>query len=206
MFIELVDRLRCPNPHEQGWLVAAMDELDDRDIIRGTLGCPRCHAEFPIEDGVVRFADVELPPMDPPGDEMAIRIAATLELTDARMVAVLHGRWASYAPLVRSLSPARLILVNAPAEIPHQPGLSLVRGAISPVAPARVDALALDDRDGEVMRDTLVDALRPGGRIVTAVGMSLPDAIQELARDDEIRVGERRGAPPRLVPIVRGRA
>lgn len=202
MFIELVDRLQCPNAHGHTWLVAAMDEVRDRDIIRGTLGCPVCQAEFPIVEGIARFADVPLPPSSAPDADEAMRLAAALELTDPRMVAVLHGRWASQAALVQSMSPARLFLVNAPADVRHAPGLSLVRAATSPVAPARTDALALDVAAAPML-ESLVRALRPGGRIVAPVTVTVPEDIAELTRDDEIWVGQRRAAAPRLMNLSR---
>ena len=55
MFIELLDTLRCVQPHEDAWLVGSFDELVDRHVIRGTLGCPVCSAEYPVRGGVVDF-------------------------------------------------------------------------------------------------------------------------------------------------------
>jgi hypothetical protein len=37
MFIELVDALRCPVPHEESWLVASADRMEARHIVDGTL-------------------------------------------------------------------------------------------------------------------------------------------------------------------------
>lgn len=203
MFIELIDRLCCPNAHEHTWLVAAMDDVRDRDILRGTLGCPVCQAEFPIVDGVVRFADVTLPPSSAPDPGEAMRLAAALELTDARMVAVLHGRWASHAALVRSMMPARLILVNAPADVAHDAASSIVYAATCPVAPARADAVALDDIGPGAMLESLVRALRPGGRMLAPISVDVPEDVDELTRDDEIWVGRRMGAAPRLMNLSR---
>ena len=53
MFIELVDALRCPRPHEESWLVLAASRLEARHVLEGTLGCPVCHAQYPIRDGIV---------------------------------------------------------------------------------------------------------------------------------------------------------
>ena len=55
MFIELVDALRCPQPHAESWLVVASTRTQARHILEGTLGCPVCRAEYPIVDGVVDF-------------------------------------------------------------------------------------------------------------------------------------------------------
>lgn len=56
MHIELVDLLRCPSPHEETWLVAAVTRFDGRDIVEGALGCPTCHRQFPVRLGEVDFA------------------------------------------------------------------------------------------------------------------------------------------------------
>ena len=55
MFIELVDALRCPVAHEESWLVASATHTDARHIVDGLLGCPVCHAEYPIRQGVADF-------------------------------------------------------------------------------------------------------------------------------------------------------
>jgi hypothetical protein len=97
MFIPLVDSLRCIAGHEDTWLVASIERNEDRDIRHGFLGCPICFAEYPIREGVVYFG------VDPSAaitttmpahiqEDDAVRLAAALDLTDPRMVAVLFGR------------------------------------------------------------------------------------------------------------------
>ena len=116
MFIPLVDILRCPTPHDETWLVASIDRAEERDIIEGMLGCPICLAEYPIRDGIVYFAERRAPIRRAPPDETeAMRLAAALDLTDARMTAVLQGAWGAHAQLVRGVSPAQLLLLNPPA-------------------------------------------------------------------------------------------
>ncbi|MGH7617800.1 MAG: hypothetical protein ACREPM_11270, partial [Gemmatimonadaceae bacterium] len=90
MFTPLVDTLRCPNAHDETWLVASIERAEERDIREGTLGCPVCLAEYPIRDGIVRFADVTLPALEAPREDDAVRLAAALDLTEPRMTAVLH--------------------------------------------------------------------------------------------------------------------
>ena len=40
MFIELIDTLRCPTPHDESWLVLAADRMAARHVVEGTVGCP----------------------------------------------------------------------------------------------------------------------------------------------------------------------
>src|SRR5581483_9052795 len=101
MLIPLVERLRCPKPHRETWLVASIDRAQDRDILDGTLGCPECMSEYAIRDGIVYFDEsIERARPEPPNDGEATRLAAALELIDPRMVAVLHGRWGAHAMIM----------------------------------------------------------------------------------------------------------
>src|SRR5690242_13078603 len=107
MFVPLVDSLRCPNQHDETWLVASIERAEERDIKQGMLGCPSCYAEYPIVDGVVRFDDAgRRSPFVAPDEQEAMRIAAALDLTDPRMTALLVGDWGAHAPLIRAMSPA----------------------------------------------------------------------------------------------------
>ena len=55
MFIELVDSLRCPRVHEDTWLVASVTCFDGRFIVEGSLGCPICRQQYPVQRGIVDF-------------------------------------------------------------------------------------------------------------------------------------------------------
>src|SRR5262245_27039238 len=59
MFIELTDHLRCPEPHAEQFLVLLPDEIEQRHVIRGSLGCPVCGRVFEVTDGIARFAPIE---------------------------------------------------------------------------------------------------------------------------------------------------
>jgi uncharacterized protein YbaR (Trm112 family) len=191
MFLPLVDVLRCPVVHEETWLVASIDRADDRDIITGALGCPQCLAEYPIRDGIVHFAaDVRLPAYRAADESDAMRLAAGLDLTEARMTAVLHGTWTSHAPLIRGFSPAQLLLVNAPAGITTGDGLSLVRALRAPLASASVNAAAFDADATPEMIASLITSLRPTGRLLGPARVPVPAGLTELARDDEVWVAQ----------------
>ena len=201
MFLPLVDVLRCPVAHEETWMVASIDRAEDRDIITGALGCPQCLAEYPIRDGIVHFAaDVRLAEYRAPDESGAMRLAAALDLTDARMTAVLHGGWASHAPLIRGFSPAQLLLVNAPAGVATGDGISLVRALSAPLASASVNAAAFDADASEEMIRSLIVSLRPNGRLLGPASVPVPAGLSELARDDEVWVAQA-GAATTSAPI-----
>jgi len=203
MFIPLVDTLRCVQPHEETWLVASIDRAEDRDIIEGILGCPKCLAEYSVRDGVVHFADnIHRPPFHAPSEESAVRLAAALDLTDPRMIAVLHGAWGAAAPLIRGLSPVQLLLVNPPEGIASGDGISIVVADVAPIAASSVNAVAVDDGAGPAMLSSLRSILRGGGRMVGHVAMDLPAGLVEMARDGEIWVAQLEASAMTSAPIL----
>src|SRR5881409_1395494 len=48
--------LRCPERHEEGFLVLSTGEMLGRMVRSGVLACPKCGREYPVVRGVVRFS------------------------------------------------------------------------------------------------------------------------------------------------------
>jgi len=205
MFIELVDALRCPVPHEESWLVLAAQRTEERHVLEGTLGCPVCRAEYPIHDGIADFTDPAtthattgalhtLPPAD--------HLAAMLNLGDALGFAVLTGAWGARADdLIEIIDAPPLLLVDPPAGIVMGHGLSgLLAGAKLPLATGAARAVATDATDPARVADAARVA-RVGGRIVAPAESRAPDGVRELARDDTVWVGERLALPSAPVTL-----
>lgn len=196
MFLPLVDSLRCPKGHEDTWLVASIDRADDRYIVDGMLGCPSCLAEYPIRDGAVYFAEnVPRAGYRPPQEDDAVRLAAALDLTDARMIAVLEGSWGANAPLLRGITPAQLLLVNPPIGITSGDGISIVCANTAPIALGAADAIAFDATASAEMVQSLTLALKPGGRLLGPATVPIPSGFAELARDDDVWVASSSSTP-----------
>lgn len=53
MFLELSEILVCPRCRPRQGLIVMVDELEDRRVRAGDLGCPRCEARYPIRRGLV---------------------------------------------------------------------------------------------------------------------------------------------------------
>jgi uncharacterized protein YbaR (Trm112 family) len=187
VFLPLIDRLRCLNAHEDAWLVASIDRAEERDVLEGMLGCPVCSAEYRIRDGVVWFGDAPAAEDETPSPAEALRLAAALDLTDARMTAILHGSWGAHASILRGLSPAHMLLVNPPTSVSSGDGISIVRAPVAPVAGAWADAAALDRADG-AMGESIRAALRGGGRLLARADADVPVGFSELARDADVWV------------------
>jgi uncharacterized protein YbaR (Trm112 family) len=214
MFIELVDVLRCPKPHEESWLVLAATRVDDRDVMAGTLGCPVCQAEYPIVDGVARF-DAGKPRLTSTAaqadEDEALRLAALLNLSDSRGYAVLVGARAAQGPLVASMTDVQLLLIDPPPGIGMGLGVSgLTTPANSPMLPlaeASARGIALDSAANPELARAAVAVLRPGGRLVAAESLPLPEGVNELARDNRLVVAERATVPAasRVIRLERRR-
>jgi uncharacterized protein YbaR (Trm112 family) len=207
VFVELIESLRCPNAHEPSALVASASRVVDRHILDGTLGCPVCGAEFRIADGIARFAAMShRQERVEPNDEAAMRLAAFLELTDARGFALLCGTWAGHAERLRRLVETPMVFVNAAAGAPGDLAAAVLEVAdVLPLAPGAARAAALDDALSMPLIDSVVRAVRPGGRVFGPVRVAMPAGVTEIARDAHAWVAERASDAP--TPIVRiGRA
>ena len=214
MFIELVESLRCPRPHEFTWLVASTLEMAGRDIRRGLLGCPSCSARYPIRDGVVDFQTRDgttpipdsTPLGDPEGDpELATRVAALFDLTSPGGFVLLAGDWAHAAPaLVALVEGVEVVVLNTTVALSSGNGISLARtdGSI-PIRPGAARAIALDQRHAMHVEGA-ARALRQFGRLVAPVGAAVPPGLEELARDGREWVATKRLETTEGVPLRRG--
>ncbi len=204
MFIELVDALRCPAVHEESWLVASTTRMEARHIVTGTLGCPVCMAEYPINDGVVDFRrDRESALTQAAGSlpETAMRLAAMLDLADATGFAVLLGQWGTLALELTGLVETPLIAVDPPTGIVGFPGVSVIRcdGEI-PLASGAARATAIDTHHRS-RTDSAVRVTRTKGRVLAPADLGVPAGVRELARDQHVWVGEREAAPSPIVTL-----
>ena len=214
MFIELVESLRCPRPHEFTWLVASTLEMAGRDIRRGLLGCPSCSARYPIRDGVVDFqtrdGTTPIPDSTPLADaeadaELAMRVAALFDLTTPGGFVVLAGDWAHAAPALRTVvEGVELLVLNTTVALTSGNGISLARtdGSI-PIRPGAARGIALDGRHAAHVAGA-ARALRQYGRLVAPIAAALPPDVEELARDGRDWVATKRLETTDGVPLRRG--
>lgn len=206
MFIELVDALRCPVPHEESWLVASATRMEARHIVDGLLGCPVCHAEYPVRNGVADFRREPTLPLEAAPDPFlrgdattAMRLAAFLGLSDAHGFAVLLDEWGAQASALRELVETPIVLVDPPPGREGEPGVSVVLSdGIPPLAPGAARATAIG-RSSAARAAEAVRITRSGGRLVGPATLAVPDGVREIARDDALWVGEKE---PERSPLV----
>ena len=151
MFIELLDLLRCINPHEDTWLVASFKAVTNRFVLEGTLGCPICSAEYPIRNGVADFrTGAEIPRRNTKRsaatrdrEELATRAGAFLNVTEPGATVVLGGRWADAALELSLMTEARVLALNPDGGAEESETVGLLRvGSEIPVAPGSVLGVA----------------------------------------------------------------
>ncbi|MBX9929881.1 MAG: hypothetical protein K2X99_13325 [Gemmatimonadaceae bacterium] len=191
MHVELVDRLRCPNPHESAWLIAAAEVHEGRRIVHGTLGCHLCAAEFAVREGVVWMADdAPVPRASSVTDDDTTRLAALLGLTERGAVILLQGAIGSYGVPLATLSGVRAIAIDPPATVADSDQVGVVRvgGGRVPVSANAWSAVAVASSDAVAAAAV---AVRAGGRLVAPADAPLPSEFTLLARDARQWVAER---------------
>lgn len=203
MFVELIDRLRCPNDHADTWLVATASRTAHRYLIDATLGCPECDAEYDVRDGDVYFGTPMASAAMPDSEDEAMRAAALLSMQE-RGLYLLDGGWASLASAVQGILDVDLLLADPPfAPGTASAGQGTLRGIGDrwPLASASLHGIALDRATPARIADA-VRVLRAAGRLVAPVGAALPAGVRELARDERHWVAEKVGD---VIPLRRAR-
>jgi len=199
MHLELVELLRCPNPHAPSVLVVSSDKTSARYVMQGVLGCPECGAEYPIRDGISLFG-ADSPEaargstVDPANadSELALRVAAQLAMTEGRSVYTLVGYSSRVVLAIRAVVPARLIVINpvgvdaigdASITLATAPaGVVRTQGRL-PLTRSRMDGLAFASQPDAGWLAQAVELLKPGGRVVAPATGAVPVGVVELVRD-----------------------
>lgn len=199
MLRDLLDSLRCPRPHEETWLVAMVHRADGPSLLEADLACPVCGGEYVVADGVARFdaltpvtSDRQIDPQRAaPVD--ATRVAALLGVTEGHLPILLAGPYATAGHAIGDLVPVPQLWLNAPhdASSPDVPTSAIeVLGRV-PLGVETLAGAAVDAAHAEpAMLDSVVRAVRRGGRVIAPADTPLPAGVQELARDAHEWVAE----------------
>lgn len=175
MHLLLTDDLCCPRCGPAFGLILLAEELSERRLLRGTLGCANCRERYPVSDG---FADLRPPPADlpeeggelPEGDaEEAFRLAALLGVGEGPAVLLLLGEPAAQSERIASLLEG-VEVVGAHAALsglPEVTGVSrVITGLPLPFRGGTLAGIACQGKRSAEELEEAVRALRHGGRIV----------------------------------------
>lgn len=199
MFIELSEFLRCPEPHQDTFCVVAPERMAGRFIVRGMVGCPICHREYPIEEGVVEFGAggvggavkaVESVEAD------AEAVWALLGITGPGGFVVLVGSAARLAAeLAARMEGVHVVAVNGPPDPPPSRAISRLRHPHRiPLRDAMARGLVLGAESVSepwVKEGTRV--LLPGLRLVAIASSLSAPGLERLAAGDGLWVGQKTG-------------
>ena len=219
MHIELVDCLRCPQPHADSWLVAAVTRFDGRDIVDGELGCPICRRRYPVREGEADFTDressasdgAESPVATTDGeaprtpDELLLRARALLDLREEGGIVLLGGTRGAVALMLEEIPVMTLLLNRSPGAAPPGRYPSALRTATAPsIAPGALRGAWLDAStasDATVV--AVARALRVGGRLLAPASTPVPPGLRVLARDAQEWVAESDGRTSAPITLKR---
>lgn len=128
MHIELTEMLRCPENHQEEFLVLSTSEMSGRMVAAGLLGCPVCHKEYEIVHGVVEFGGISTHHAPPFSSADPLTLQALLDLSGPGGYVVLVGSAVRYAVgLAALMGGVHFVGVNPPLDDEELPILSLVR-------------------------------------------------------------------------------
>ncbi len=176
MHLLLTDVLACPRCGPEFGLILLADDLRERRVLQGHLGCPNCREEYPIRHGI---ADLRFPPATESGDsgplpeasdELALRVAALLGVRTPGARVLLVGAGANLAQKLSRLLPAVevIALVRQPGATEQAlAGVSLVAvAAVLPFQLGKLHAAAVLGGAGQAAIGQAAAVLAPGARLL----------------------------------------
>lgn len=195
MLLSLVDLLRCPSPHEASSLVLSVEEWAGQRIREGVLGCPVCHARYPIHRGHVDFTGGSsgVRQSRPEGVD-PVRLAAQLGLAEAGGVILLAGRYATVHEAVADLSEVACFLIDA-QESSSPLAVNLEVGDRLPLVDRALRGGAVDSPRASLLHE-IARCLQPNGRVVAPDESPRPSGVRIVAQDAVEWVGEVDSSPP----------
>jgi len=202
--IELTEMLRCPERHEEAFLVMSTGEMVGRMVRSGILGCPVCRKEYPIVKGIVNFSGGEGTPLRDkntqslrgvPSPPDAETLQALLDLSGPGGYVVLVGSAARHAVALAGLMGGiHFVGIDAPPDVAELPVLSLLAcETMIPLrrAMARAVVVGPERASPPWLSEALRVLLRGRRLVIEDEGATAPAGLKQLAVGQGLWVGER---------------
>jgi len=198
--------LRCPETHEEAFLVMSTGEMVGRMVRSGILGCPVCRREYPIVKGVVDFSgggrreagvsSKASPPVSRlPSPVDAPTLQALLDLSGPGGYVVLVGSAARHAiGLAALMGGIHCVGIDAPSDVEELPVLSLLAcETMIPLrrAMARAVVVGPERASPPWLGEALRVLLRGRRLVIEDEGARPPAGVKQLAVGQGLWVGER---------------
>jgi uncharacterized protein YbaR (Trm112 family) len=193
MHILLTDVITCPRCGPRFGLILLADEIIDRDVRSGWLGCANCRERYPIEEGMLDLRTERAAPPVPTEaleaawigaadeEEAAFRLAALLGVAEGGGWVLLLGATANLAARVAGLLPEARVIAAAPLG-GEEPGVSRVSmGGRIPLRDHAVRAMAMAGPLDAAATAEARRLLLRGGRLV--VLRAAPELAGQLAAE-----------------------
>jgi hypothetical protein len=197
MFIELTDHLRCVADHDESFLVLIPDLMEGRRVLRGTLGCPVCQAEYRIEDGVTDLG-ASLPVASGAAMQAgpdAAALLAFLGLEGPGGYLGLIGDAARLADgLAAGLPGVHLVAINPPASLSPAVQCSVIRARRMPLKARSLRGVVVGQPEGSEpdWQAAAIGAVLPGLRATGAGAVPTIEGFDLLGAAEGWWVGVRR--------------
>jgi hypothetical protein len=194
MFIELTDHLRCPNQHDESFLVLLPGTMAGRSVRTGDLGCPVCGRTFQLTDGVFDTGDA--PATTVTGDVLdADAITALVGLSGPGGYLTLVGAaGALWSEVAERNSGVALVAVNPPASVHDGSGISVIRSSRLPLKTGSMRGVVLSRpfADDAAWVQEAARVVLPGLRIVGEGKNPPADIVELLASAGGVWVGTKK--------------
>lgn len=194
-----MDHLVCPRCGPPFGLILLADEVRDRNVVEGTLGCPNCRDRYPVSDGFADLRSAPRKPLAPAAQSHApapMEIAAALGVTSGPAILVLVGSATRSSVGVADLVPeSQIVSVGPPLGKGADRVTQLVARPRLPFHDQAIRGLALDEADVSTWGGEAARVLVPGSRMVVFGSPNEDSSSEVLDGLDRAGFDAQRAAP-----------
>jgi hypothetical protein len=186
--IELTDHLRCPREHAEAFLVLLPDQMDQRRVIAGHLGCPMCGWSTAWTNGVPDFGGTwrgnGAPPFDAAGAQAMLGADGP-----GGWVALAGNAGALAEPLAMLLPGVSFVAINPPDDVTPSVTTSVILSDAWPLKTHSMRGVILGG-DAVQWREAGMATTLPGLRTIGCG--EAPSGVQILGNADGVWVATHR--------------
>lgn len=164
MHIELTDHLRCPREHAEAFLVLLPDQMDQRRVIAGHLGCPACGWSTAWTDGAPDFGGSWCGEGTPPFDAAGAYVMLGAD-GPGGWIALAGNAGALDDALAGLLPGVSFVAINPPGTVTPSATTSIIRSDAWPLKAHSMRGVILGS-DAAAWRGAAVRSTLPGLRTI----------------------------------------